>query len=91
MINMEQDGYEQPFTRSKQTGVVIVPNLRFDGDSDAPPWNIPERTLRDWLSGARVEPGVIGGRSRQRMSLAWGTALNHRDEPVGLIIKFDGL
>lgn len=43
--------------RSPISGLVLVPAIRFDGDSTMPPWNWPEGEIFDWLTEAQIMPG----------------------------------
>lgn len=40
---------------SDRTGLVLQPNLRFDGDPDSPPWNHPEPEICAWLAEQEIE------------------------------------
>src|SRR5580704_2607365 len=76
--------------RSDISGLVLIPGFRFDGDSDAPPWNSPEGKIFDWLTQADIQLdddqfGHVEQGELTAMALRWD------DVPNGLMVKFANL
>lgn len=81
-------GQEPDTVRSELTDLVLIPGIRFDGSSEAIPWNHPEGELFDWLTTVDV---VLVDDIYTGVNGVFAARAVDDDDPRSLVVKFSNL